>query len=120
MTALAIAVAGALGAVTRYGIAVAIGVRVFPWATLAINALGSFLLGWVLGAPRIATLSSSLTLAMTVGFLGSFTTFSTFAYEMVWLVRSGRPVAGLTYALTSVVLGGALAAGGYALGRAGG
>ena len=45
-----VAVAGAAGALTRYGIATVIGVRAFPWATLAINVSGSFVLGMLLTA----------------------------------------------------------------------
>lgn len=75
--------AGALGALARYWIGTAIGVRSFPWATLAINVLGSFLLGFVLGGPGAGRWSPTTTTAVSVGFLGAFTTFSTLAFDDV-------------------------------------
>jgi len=51
-----VAVAGALGALARYGIGTAVGARDFPWATLSINLAGAFALGFVLGpSPRRST-----------------------------------------------------------------
>lgn len=112
-----IAIAGALGALARYGVATAVGVRSFPWATLAINVAGSFVLGFVLGGPGAARWSSNVTTAVAVGFLGAFTTFSTFAFEGTALVRDDRPATAALYVGVSVVLGLMAAAAGYAAGR---
>ena len=106
---LAVAAAGALGALARYGLSGAaqrwfpVG---FPGGTLVVNLLGCFLLGLLatLGLERL-TLSPTTRLAVLVGFLGSFTTFSTFGYETLALLREGDPArAGLNVAL-SVGLG---------------
>ena len=110
-----IAVAGAAGALTRYGVGNAVGVRTFPWATLAINVVGSFLLGLLLQAAP-ARLGDDVRVALAVGFLGAFTTFSTFSYETVTMVRDGRAGAALSYVLLSVVVGVGAAALGYQLG----
>lgn len=104
MTAVAIAVAGALGALARHGIGLLTGSAGWPWPTMAINVAGSFLAGlmleWVTHRlpPVVGT-------AITVGFLGAFTTYSTFSVQVVTLVREGRAVAAGGYLLASVVLG---------------
>ena len=100
-----VALFGAAGALTRYGISSAIGDRSFPLATLGINVVGSFLLGVLLASQA----SSMWTTALGVGFLGAFTTFSTFAVETDRLDRSTAVV----YVTLSVLLG----VGAAALGR---
>ena len=117
MRVLLIAIAGAAGAVARYGVGSAIGARTFPWGTLSINVAGSFLLGLLLevGPGRM---SDDLRVALGVGFLGAFTTFSTFGYETVALLRDGRPAPAVAYVLVSVVGGVAAAAAGYRVGGA--
>ncbi|HUQ39543.1 MAG TPA: CrcB family protein [Acidimicrobiales bacterium] len=115
--AVLVAVAGALGALARYGIGTAVGVRSFPWATLVINMAGSFALGFVLGGPGAARWSSHATTAVAVGFLGAFTTFSTFAFEGTALVRDERVGAAALYVGLSVVLGLLAAAAGFVTGR---
>ena len=111
MQLLLIALAGAVGALARYGIGVAAGPQPYPWATLGINVAGSFLLGGLLTvAPR---LPEPLSVALAVGLLGAFTTFSTFSAETLVLLRTGHIVAAMSYATASVVLGLAGAAFGY-------
>jgi len=89
----AVAIGGAAGAVMRW--LVASGVQkmaggAFPWGTFAVNALGSFLLGflfvWLI---ERSTASELLRLAITVGFMGAFTTFSTYSLESVRLLQEG-------------------------------
>jgi len=90
---LAIAVAGALGALARYGFAGLVqrwaGAR-FPVGTLAVNVAGCFLIG-LLATYSLERWSISPTArtALLVGFLGAFTTFSTFSYETLALLREG-------------------------------
>ncbi|HVF74043.1 MAG TPA: fluoride efflux transporter CrcB [Acidimicrobiales bacterium] len=110
-----VAAAGALGTVVRYAVGVRVGVQSFPWATLAVNTVGSFALGVVLVAgpsrwPR------DLVVAVSVGFLGGFTTFSTFGYESQTLLREGRAAASAAYVVGSVCAGVAAAALGYTAG----
>lgn len=118
MTALLVAVGGALGALGRYGVGVVLGGRAFPWATLSVNVAGSVALGYVLGAAATRW-DPVATTAVTVGFLGAFTTFSTFSAEAVALLRDGRGSAALTYVAASVALGLAGAAAGYVAARGG-
>ena len=117
MKSLAVAAAGALGALARYGLGVAVGVRSFPWATLSVNVSGSFLLAFLLAGPLAQRWSSTTTLAVTVGFLGAFTTFSAFGYETVVLTRDDRLSAAVAYVAASMVLGLFAAALGYWVGR---
>ncbi|HWH01844.1 MAG TPA: CrcB family protein [Pilimelia sp.] len=114
MTLLAIAAAGALGAVARYGVGVLAGPSGWPWPTLAINVAGSFLAGLLVeyGAVR---LPATLATAVTVGFLGAFTTYSAFSVQTVALLRAGRGGAALGYVLLTLVLGLAAAAAGVRL-----
>ena len=92
---LAIAGGGALGALGRFWVSTGVyrllG-RDFPWGTLAVNTLGSFLMGllFVLFVERLAA-APEVRAALLVGFLGAFTTFSTFSMETL-----SRTPAGLT------------------------
>ena len=92
--ALAIALAGALGSLARYGVGrltLSLWGEGFPWGTLTVNVLGSFLLAFVLTASlhNHGFLPETLRVAMTTGFLGAFTTFSTFSYESLSMVERG-------------------------------
>lgn len=118
MTTVAVAVAGAIGAVVRYRIGVLVGVRTFPWATLGINVSGSFFLALVLAGPAASRWSPSMTAAVAVGLLGAFTTFSTFGYETVTLVRDDRLGLAAGYVTVSLVGGLSATALGYVAGRA--
>ncbi len=92
-TASAIMIAGALGALSRYALQALIDPRTgdLPWGTFAINVSGSFLLGLVftLTTERLSV-EPWLRTALTVGFLGAYTTFSTLAFETVRLLDSGE------------------------------
>ena len=103
------AVAGALGALARYEVEGFVSDRVstsFPFGTLVVNISGSFLLGllFTLFADRFAT-PAWIRTALTVGFIGAYTTFSTFEYETFSLIDSGVPIRALLNVLASIVLG---------------
>ena len=118
MRALWVAIAGAAGALSRYGIGLAIGPQLFPWATLGINLTGSFALAFVLTWGMAGHLSTDASTALAVGFLGAYTTFSTFSFETFTLGRTDRTASAVVYVVVSV-LGGILAAwAGFRLGRA--
>ena len=117
MTALAVAVAGALGALLRWRIGVAIGLRSFPWATLVVNIVGCFALATVLAGPGANRWSATTTTAVAVGLIGSFTTFSTFGYETFTLLRTDEPGRAAVYVGLSLVGGLAATALGWVVGR---
>jgi fluoride exporter len=114
----AVALAGALGAPARYVVESLVR-RVrpgpFPLGTFLVNGSGSFLLGIVIGLAARGTLDADARTVVGIGFLGAYTTFSTYAYEAVRLAESReRPRAAL-YAVASVLLAGGAAALGLAL-----
>ena len=107
---LAIAVFGALGALSRYGSSVFIArllpVRTtFPFPTLLINIVGSFLLAIVVTLATQKIVSEEWRYALGIGFLGAFTTFSTFSVETDDLMRRGHWITALLYAGCSVAFG---------------
>lgn len=112
-----IGAAGAAGALARYGVGVAVGTRSFPWATLGINILGSFFLGTLLSLGTLRGWSTNVTLPLGAGFLGAFTTFSTFSYETQLLLRTDRPITAAVYVAASVAGGLIAAFGGYGVAR---
>lgn len=105
----AVTAGGALGANARYlaggWVASWWGSR-FPWETLLINVTGSFVLGFYLTLVTERFSGRSTTrLFVATGFLGSYTTFSTFSYETVRLIQEGEPVRALVYVMASLVAG---------------
>jgi len=75
----------------------------FPISTLIVNILGSFLIGMVYSlSERGALLSDEWRIFLAVGLLGGFTTFSTFTFEMIVMLRDGQFMNVITYALLSV------------------
>jgi CrcB protein len=112
---------GALGVTARYLIGSWVAhhlTHVFPVGTLAINILGSFLIGlvYVLGSER-NMLSPEMRVALAVGFLGGFTTFSAYSLEVVRLFEQGEIATAFGYVAVSPALGTLAAWGGICLGR---
>jgi CrcB protein len=107
-TVVAVAAAGAVGALARWGIGSWFGQRFpdFPWGTLVVNVSGSFLLGllFVLLTERTST-SPELRLALTTGLMGAYTTFSTFSLETFRLAEDGAFVAAAANIAGNLVLG---------------
>ncbi|MHC1580200.1 fluoride efflux transporter CrcB [Methanopyrus sp.] len=110
------ALGGALGSVARYLISGAVpGTMGVPWGTVAVNGLGSFLLGFVMWSVSLGLrLSPEVRALLTVGFCGGLTTFSTFAYELVELEAVSPSLAAL-YLLTNLGVGVLGVLGGMAL-----
>ncbi|ETN92354.1 camphor resistance protein CrcB [Gammaproteobacteria bacterium MOLA455] len=108
MSWMAVAVGGALGAMARYGVStwvVQLSNHRFPYATLTVNVLGSFVMGilFVLIVERSALPTEMRDLWM-IGFLGAFTTFSTFSLDALSLWQNGHLFMALLYVLATVVL----------------
>lgn len=103
-------VAGGLGASVRYLVGMWIGPRAFPYATLVVNLVGSFLIALVLEASlRVASFPPNLRLALTTGFLGGLTTYSSFNYETTTLAAqgsSGRALINVAATLVGCLLAG--------------
>lgn len=120
MTVAGVAIAGALGALARYGIGLAFGPRQassFPVATLLINVSGSFVLGFLVELFTVRyDRSAALRTSLTVGFLGAYTTFSTFSLETVRLLQFGAASMAAVYVASSVAFGAIFAIGGLVLG----
>jgi len=116
----AIAVGGALGTQARYGIAQLVDVTpgTFPWGTFWTNITGSFALGFVFMVllERFPP-SRYLRPFVATGFLGAFTTYSTFAMETDLLAKNGHIGVALTYASGSLVAGFAAVWAGVVLAR---
>lgn len=106
-----------LGGVLRYGVSLLLqrwSSAGFPWGTLVVNLLGSFLIGCLFAYfSRHSSLSSPFYLLLVTGFCGGFTTFSTFAHEGLQLLQSGQVVTFLAYVSFTLVLGMLLVGLGY-------
>ncbi len=99
---------GAIGAVARYGVNVGsvhlIG-HGFPWGTVIVNVIGSFLMGVLIAKfAMMDNISNDMKTMLTTGVLGAFTTFSTFSLDFVTLWERGEMVSAFGYLTGSVVL----------------
>jgi CrcB protein len=117
-TLLVVAFGGALGAVSRYlateWIQSLVG-PAFPWGTFAVNVGGSLALGFALVWLQATASTTELRQLVAVGFLGSFTTFSTFSLEALAMLRDGHWASAGGYVAGSVLMGLAGVAAGIAL-----
>jgi fluoride exporter len=117
----AVATGGAFGAMLRYYLGGTLLARIgspFPTATFVINIAGSFFIGLFLTlTTERLPLSPQLRLAIAVGFVGAFTTFSTFEYETMRLVEEGHVGRALLNVILSVTVGFAAVWSGIALAR---
>ena len=109
MNILSVAIGGAFGAVARYLVNISPAANLFekfPFPTFLINISGSFLIGFlmILLADKI-NVSENFRMAIIVGFLGAFTTFSTFEIEIFGLVRERYFTTAFIYLVLSIVLG---------------
>lgn len=101
-------IGGGLGAVARYGLGGAVhrlaGSR-FPYGTLTVNILGCLLIGFVMSfsANRLSV-TPTIRLFLTIGLLGGFTTFSSFSYETIELLRDGQNLYALINVFSTVLV----------------
>lgn len=120
-TYLAIAVGGTLGCWARYAMTNLVQLvygREFPYATLSINLLGSFLMGFLfIETLERLTISPVVRTGILTGVLGGYTTFSTFEMETLLLVEQGEAWKAILYIALSVGLGLLFAFGGAYIAR---
>lgn len=105
---LAVGLGGALGSIARYAFMTASGRMMgltYPWGTFGVNVLGSFAMGLLVGIfAQLLPVNPVIRNFLTVGFLGGFTTFSTFSLDVVALLDRGAWLAVTLYVGGSVVL----------------
>lgn len=104
---LAIFIGGGLGSLSRYGLSIMLRAYSldFPFATLSINFIGSLILGFAIALFwNKAPMHDTLKLAITVGFCGGLTTFSTFSWETFDLIKNGEILLAFLYAIISVLI----------------
>lgn len=99
-----------LGGVSRYYMSRLLAAKMgtlFPYGTFFVNVLGCLLIGFLsaLAAKRVGFFPPELRLLVAVGFIGAFTTFSTFGYETIQMVENGSWAMAATYVVGSVVVG---------------
>lgn len=112
---------GFVGAILRYvvaGWAQNLSNSHFPFGTLAVNSIGSLVIGVVLGLFQHAAIAPEIRLFVSIGLLGAFTTFSTFSYETMMLLRTGSLMGAFLNVMVSVSVGLAAVYAGYVIGRA--
>jgi CrcB protein len=116
MNLVVIALGGAVGALARYGLSGAVhrfASPYFPWGTFVVNVAGCLVFGFIAGlTDERLTIDQTTRAFLLVGVLGAFTTFSTFSFETVELLRNGETAAALMNAGGQLLLGmGAMWAG---------
>lgn len=108
-TFLAVFIGGGIGSVMRYAVQLFIHERLtpytFPWATLTVNIIGSFLIGLFYAVSARFNLSEEIRLLLTAGLCGGFTTFSTFSNDGLALLRQGEVAMFAVYTILSIILG---------------
>jgi CrcB protein len=106
---LLIALGGSLGALARYGASFWVQERVsgaFPYGTFIVNISGCLVMGLVMTRLNEGgEVSVNWRFLVPVGFIGAYTTFSSFEFEMFRLAEQGTPLIGLAYLVSSVILG---------------
>ena len=105
--AVAVLVAGAIGALARWGTVQAFARMPsrLPWAVLVVNVVGSLVGGVVIGLAHEGVLGAEWRLILLTGFAGGLTTFSTFSVETIQLLHEGRRRAALVSVAANLVLG---------------
>ena len=115
-----VGIGGFAGAIARYALGAYIGGRFgvrFPLGTFIINMSGSFLIGLILALFDRTTASAYWRYLIPIGFIGAYTTFSTFEYETLRAIQDGQLMTGLLNVVLSLVIGFIAVWAGAAIGR---
>jgi CrcB protein len=103
---LIVGLGGSIGSIARYAVSFLIKSKLFPYATLSVNIIGSFIIGIVFAMSiKNEGLSENWKLFLATGICGGFTTFSAFSLENMGLLQSGKIGMALTYIILSIILG---------------
>ena len=111
-----VALGGSIGAVGRYLVYLSIDKLyngMFPWATLLVNLMGALLIGFLWGLFDKFYISPAMRTLVFIGILGSFTTFSAFAFDILSMTKDGEIKQLIFYVLASNILGTGLAFAGF-------
>jgi CrcB protein len=108
---------GAIGSMLRYGMALATGNRMFPYATFAVNIAGCFIIGVLLGLTMKNSLSNYGWKFLATGLCGGFTTFSAMSLEAFELLQQQRYLIFILYILLSITIGLAATYSGYVIAK---
>jgi len=113
---LLVGLGGGIGSILRYGSGLLVDSKYFPWSTLVVNVIGSFIIGLVLAfSVKDESFLNNWKLFIATGVCGGFTTFSAFSAENLALFQNGKYGMAMCYIILSVVLGIAAAFLGYQL-----
>ena len=103
---LLVGLGGGIGSMLRYATSLMITSRYFPYATLAVNICGSFVIGLVLAmSVKNEQFLNNWKLFLAVGICGGFTTFSSFSAENMELLQNGKAMSAFIYIAASVIFG---------------
>ena len=105
---LAVGIGSCIGGILRYLLSQFIQTKflsTFPFGTLSVNLIGCFLIGLIFGFSERSYISMEWRLFLVPGFLGGFTTFSSFSNETIALIRDGQSWLALSYVASSVLIG---------------
>ncbi|MEO8567984.1 MAG: fluoride efflux transporter CrcB [Ginsengibacter sp.] len=105
---LAVGIGSCIGGILRYLLTQLIQTKflsTFPFGTLSVNIIGCFLIGVIFGFSERSYISMEWRLFLVTGFLGGFTTFSSFSNETIALIRDGQNWLALSYVASSVIVG---------------
>ena len=113
---LLVGLGGGIGSILRYGSGLLVNSKYFPWPTLAVNIIGSFIIGLVLAFSVMdESFLNNWKLFLATGVCGGFTTFSAFSAENLALFQNGKYGLAMGYIILSVILGIVAAFLGYQL-----
>ena len=103
---LLVGMGGSIGSMARYAASLLLKSKLFPYATLSVNIIGSFIIGLLFAIGiKEEGLSANWKLFLATGICGGFTTFSAFSLENMGLLQSGKIGMAITYIIVSIVLG---------------
>ncbi len=117
ITAIWVALGGAVGSLGRFAISEGMNGRFHPWGTVLVNVVGSLALGFLVGRWGFDD-PSAQRLGITVGLLGGFTTFSTFSVDAIRIWENGQGMAAFVMVAGTVLVGIGAATIGVLVGRA--